>query len=93
MFDVSEVLGGVDAEVGSFADVAAQQAVAVLVCGSLPGLVGVREVDVDPAQLGELGVAGHLNASVVVNVKRSRAGTRSRISVIAASIMSAPWSS
>ena len=58
--NAAQVGGGVGAEVRALADVAADEAVAVLVGGSLPGRVRLGEVDVDAAQLGEVGVACHL---------------------------------
>src|SRR5215207_2410097 len=64
VLDAAQIGGGEAGEVGAFPDVPADEAVAVLVGGSLPWRVGVCEVDADAAALGEGGVAGHLAASV-----------------------------
>src|ERR1700675_2819885 len=43
--DMVEIVLGMDAQVGSFRQVLADEAVGVLVAAALPGAVGVREVD------------------------------------------------
>lgn len=53
MADVVEVGLGVDGEVGSFGEPEPELAVAVLVLASLPGRVGVREVEVDAPGHGD----------------------------------------
>ena len=62
MFDRAELVGGVAREVGAVAEVAAHEAVAVLVGGALRGGVRLCKVDVDPGQLGERCVACHFAA-------------------------------
>lgn len=51
-------------EVGALGEVLADQAVGVLVGGTLPGAVGVGEVDRDTGDGGEGGVLGHLSALI-----------------------------
>ena len=53
-----ELLVGPARQVGAFGEVLAQQAVGVLVAGSLPWGVGVAEVDVDSGVDLELDVLG-----------------------------------
>lgn len=53
-----------DGQVGAFGQPAVDEPVGVLVDGALPGLVGVAEVDVDAAELGDGVVVGHLAAAV-----------------------------
>jgi hypothetical protein len=64
VFDVLELAGCVGVEVGGFADVAADEGIAVFVGGALPGRVGISDVNVDAAVLGDLLVAGDLRALV-----------------------------
>jgi hypothetical protein len=52
------------AEVGSFREVLAQQAVGVLVRAALPWTLRVAEVDGQPGVDTQLGVLGHLGALI-----------------------------
>ena len=67
---VELVLDGLDlgvgdaVEVGALGEVLADQAVGVLVGGTLPGAVGIGEVDLDVGGEGESGVVGHLRALI-----------------------------
>ena len=74
VFDEAEVFGGVDAEVGAFTDVAADEPVAVLVGGALPWGVGVGEVHLRAGEFGQVGVAGHLSALVPGQGRAQRFG-------------------
>lgn len=64
VFDSSQVGRGVDGMVGAFADVAAEETVAVFVDWALPGRVRRGELYVDPRTVGEVGLTGHLAALV-----------------------------
>src|SRR3546814_15706936 len=64
VFDGAQVGVAEAGQLGALADVAADEAVAVLVRGALPRAMSVGEVDVDAATLSELGMAGHLAALV-----------------------------
>src|ERR1700761_2240439 len=64
VFDAAEFFYGMLREVGAFREVLAQQAVGVFVGGSLPGGVGVAEVDGDAGAFGGLSVVGHFAALV-----------------------------
>ena len=62
--DGVQVVSGVSAEVGAFGEVLAEQAVGVLVGSTLPGTLGVAEVDVKIGVYAELSVLGHLGSLV-----------------------------
>src|SRR4051812_13814976 len=59
-----EVLGAVHAEVGAFWKVLPQQPVGVLVRATLPGAVGIAEVDRHASLDPELGVLGHFRSLI-----------------------------
>lgn len=58
------MLFGVDAEVGALGEVVAQETVRVFVAATLPGRVGVAEVDRDAERFLHTEVACHLRAPV-----------------------------
>jgi len=62
VLDVAEVVVGEAVEVGALPDVAADEAVAFLVRGSLPGCVRVGEKHIDPPGSSELGAEAHLGS-------------------------------
>src|SRR3954466_8770954 len=59
-----QVLGAVHAEVGALWKVLAQQPVGVLVRATLPGAVGIAEVDRHASLDPELGVLGHFRSLI-----------------------------
>src|SRR3954471_24681926 len=59
-----KVLGAVHAEVGALCKVLAQQPVGVLVRATLPGAVGIAEVDRHASLDPELGVLGHFRSLI-----------------------------
>ena len=67
-------VGAVDGEVGALGEVLAEQSVGVLVGASLPGRVGVAEVDGDTGLDAEAGVFGHLDALVPGDRAAQRVG-------------------
>jgi hypothetical protein len=70
-----QVGGVVNGEVGSLRHVLAQEAVGVLVRGTLPGAVGVAEVDLDGGVDGELGVSRHLLTLIPGELRRRASGS------------------
>src|SRR3954452_16919103 len=59
-----KVLGAVHAEVGALGKVLAQQPVGVLVRATLPGAVGIADVDRHASLDPELGVLGHFRSLI-----------------------------
>ena len=62
--DGVQVASGVSAEVGAFEEVLAEETVGVLVGATLPGTLGVAEVDIEVGVYSELSVLGHLGSLV-----------------------------
>ena len=62
--DSVQVAPGVSAEIGAFREVLAEQTVGVLVGATLPGTLGVAEVNIEIGVYSELSVLGHLGSLV-----------------------------
>ena len=62
--DSVQVASGVSAEIGAFGEVLSEETVGVLVGATLPGTLGVAEVDIEIGVYSELSVLGHLGSLV-----------------------------
>ena len=62
--DSVQVVLCVSAEIGAFGEVLAEETVGVLVGATLPGTLGVAEVDIEIGVYSQLSVLGHLGSLV-----------------------------
>src|SRR5205085_1119009 len=65
MGDRIEIVLTMHAKIGALGQILADQAIGVLVAATLPGAIGIGEVDLDAGGPGELGVTRHLAAGTV----------------------------